>query len=139
MTRGYSIIDHPSDLGIEARGESLPEAFEEAAAGLMGLIVDPLSVGTTEARDITVTGDDIEHLLVKWLSEILFLYDGKHFVPKAFKIYELTPHVVRANILGEPFLEGYHTTRIDVKAVTYHQISVMETSRGVLLRVFLDI
>ncbi len=107
--------------------------------GLMALIVDPVSVGTTESRDLTVTGDDIGQLLVRWLSEVLFLYDGSHFVPKAFKIYELTQHIVRANILGEPYLEGYHNTRIDVKAVTYHQLSVTETARGTIVRVFLDI
>jgi SHS2 domain-containing protein len=139
MKRGYSIIDHPSDLGIEARGNSLSEAFEEAARALIAVIVDPSSVQTIESRSVRIAAQDKEQLLVRWLSEILYLYDGNHFAGKVFHIHELTTNEIRADILGEEFSPGRHRTRIDVKAITYHQISVTESSRGATLRVFLDI
>ncbi len=50
MEAGYLILDHPADLGIEARGRTLAEAFEQAARGLISVIVDPDSVRSNPGR-----------------------------------------------------------------------------------------
>jgi SHS2 domain-containing protein len=42
-------------------------------------------------------------------------------------------------VRGEPLDLERHSTRTDVKAVTYHQLSVRETAEGVVVTVFLDI
>ena len=39
-TPGYTIIAHPSDVGIEATGNSLESAFKNAAHGLLSLLVE---------------------------------------------------------------------------------------------------
>jgi SHS2 domain-containing protein len=139
MSRGFRYLDHPSDLGIEARGESLAQAFEEAAYGLMGVILDPRTVLPAEKLEITLEGRDSENLLFLWLSEILYLFDGKQFVSGRFTIHSLNAHSLRAAISGEPFSPRRHITRMDVKAITYHQLSVVESPAGGLVTVYLDI
>lgn len=135
----YTILDHPSDLGIEARGASLVQAFQNAAIALMSIILDPSAVEPRESREVAVSGIDHEQLLVKWLSEILYLYDGQGFVCGTYSVRQLTQTELRATVLGETFSRGRHSTRMDVKAVTYHQLLVQENETGALVRVFLDI
>ncbi|MCK5572103.1 MAG: archease [Bacteroidetes bacterium] len=130
MKHSFVILDHPADLGIEATGRSLSEAFENAAAGLMSVILDPETVAASESRTIALDGTDREHLLVKWLSEILYLYDGERFAATEFSVMDLGGTSLKATIRGEPFVPGRHISRMDVKAVTYHQLSVEEEPGG---------
>ena len=139
MPCGYQLIDHPADLGIEANGQSLSEAFEQAAIGLMSVILDVELVQCRNSRAISLQATDLAHLLVKWLAEILYLYDGMKFAAARFQIDELTSTSLAAKVFGEPFSEDRHVTRLDVKAITYHQLLCEENDTGARVRVFLDI
>jgi len=136
---GFNLIDHPADLGIEARGSTMAEAFEQAATGLMSVILNLSSVETRVSREVFLEASDLEHLLVKWLAEVLYLYDGEKFVSRGFSISQLRQDSLRATVRGEPFAAEKHVTRLDVKAVTYHQLVVEETNTLSRIRVFLDI
>jgi len=133
------LIDHPADLGIAAQGETLSEAFEQAASGLMSVILDLSSVEAVVLKEVILQGSGLEHLLVKWLSEVLYLYDGENFVGREFSICELRDDFLWATVRGEPFVADKHVTRLDVKAITYHQLLVEQTTGAGRVRVFLDI
>ena len=136
---GFRILDHPADLGIEAYGKTVAEAFEQAALGLVFIIVETSRVEARECRKVTLQGSDREQLLVRWLQEILYLYDGEHFIGGNFQIGQLEPGCLEAVVYGEPFDSKRHHTRLDVKAVTYHQLKVVEKTGKSSVRVFLDI
>jgi len=138
-SRGYEILEHPADLGISAHGESLQEAFEEAARGLMAVILDPATIRPHRAMPVSVAASDPQQLLVRWLSEILYLYDGQRFPCAEFSIHELGPTWLVATVRGEDLDTARHHTRLDVKAVTYHQLDIQEGAGHARVRVFLDI
>ena len=137
--RGYEILEHPADLGISARGESMQEAFEEAAKGLTAIILDPATIRPQTALPVSITASDREQLLVRWLSEVLYLFDGKRFPCAEFTIHELGPTWLVATVRGEDLDASRHHTRLDVKAVTYHQLDIQEFAGQSHVRVFLDI
>lgn len=139
MKPGYAILDHPADLGIEAVGNTHAEAFEQAAHALMSVILDPSRIACREERSVSVSASDGEHLLVRWLSEVLYLFDGERFAGGGFRVVRFSPTSLEAVVRGETFRPDRHTTRLDVKAVTYHQLAVTERDGGVVLRVVLDI
>jgi SHS2 domain-containing protein len=139
MDAGFHILEHPSDLGIEATGADLIEAFRQAAFGLISIVVDPTTIGSAVQREIALEGSDVENLLVQWLSEILYLYDGEHYLVSGIEILELSSTRLKARVTGEFIQEQKHRLRIDVKAVTYHQLSVRQEPNGSTVRVFLDI
>ena len=139
MTEGFHILEHPSDTGIEAQGRTLKDAFEFAAVGLLSIIVDMESVVPLEHRFVNLKGTDRENLLVKWLSEILYLYDGEDFLTSSIGITKLTSTELEAVLAGERVDEKKHRLKADVKAVTYHQLKIEQVADGVLLQVFLDI
>ena len=135
----FVLLDHPADLGIEASGETLQEAFENAGAGLMAVVMDPESIVARESRRVSLDAADLEQLLVRWLSEILYLYDGEGFVSKEFSVSELDRTSLKATLRGEKYSPGVHTSRTDVKAVTYHQLLVEGGPSGSRVRFYLDI
>jgi SHS2 domain-containing protein len=136
---GFRILEHPSDLGIEASGSTVGEAFEQAALGLMAVIAEPETIEAVDERLVELDAQDAENLLVRWLSEILYLYDGEDYLVKEANIDSLSPTNLRARLLGEKFQPKKHTLKLDVKAVTYHQLLIETKNGGTTVRVFLDI
>jgi SHS2 domain-containing protein len=139
MESGYLLLDHPADLGIEAYGKTLSEAFEQAACGLTSVILDPDSVLPAESMPVRIEAGDQQQLLVRWLTEVLYLYDGLKFAPREFKIGRLSARLLEARVRGEPYNLGRHTARLDVKAITYHQLTIRTRPSACWLQVFLDI
>jgi len=137
--KGFRLLDHPADLGIEAYGSNLVDAFEQAAVALVSVILELSTVSERESRTVELTASDYQHLLVKWLTEVLYLYDGKGFVGRRFEITHITPTQLKAVIFGEPFDGNKHTTKQDVKAITYHQLEIIEGDTTATVKVFLDI
>jgi SHS2 domain-containing protein len=136
---GFRILEHPSDLGIEASGSTIGEAFEQAAHGLMAVIAEPETIKAVDERTVELDAQDTESLLVRWLSEILYLYDGEDYLVKEAKIDSISATDLRAHVLGEKYQPKKHTLKLDVKAVTYHQLSIETRNGGTTVRVFFDI
>lgn len=139
MAAGYTYLEHTADVGIAARGSSRAQIFEQAAAGLIALFLDPSDVRCTSARKVGLSGDGDEELLYHWLSEILFLFDGRRFAPAMTRVERIDGHRLRALVIGEAFDPARHTTRTDVKAITYHQLSVHRAGKLWRATVFVDI
>lgn len=135
----YRILEHPADLGIEAWGKNVGEAFEHAVLALISTLVDPVSIDPRETKSLLLSANDYEGILVRLLSEVLYLYDGERFLTCRAEIRSLTPTTLEGQLAGETFDELKHTPKLDVKAITYHQISVREHSGGARVVVFLDI
>ena len=133
------MLDHPADIGIESWGSTFSEALSMAVSGLVSVLVDPATVDPIEQRLISVSANDSESLVVKVLSEVLYLFDGALFVPKSLEVQSVSPTGLQGFIRGEPLHEGKHRMRIDVKAVTYHQLSVRRQPGSVTVNVYLDI
>jgi SHS2 domain-containing protein len=139
QNKGFRILDHPADLGVEAFGSNLAEAFEQAAVALMSIILELSTVRELQTRTIELSAGDHGHLLVKWLTEVLYLYDGEGFVAGRFKIGRLTPTHLDAKVYGELFYPERHITKLDVKAITYHQLEVNENANAARVKAFFDI
>jgi len=138
MNRPFEILEHPSDVGIRATGDSLAGAFINAARGLLSVILKGHVQERTE-RVVTLNASDRGHLLVRWLSEVLFLYDAEHFVPASFRFTQFSETSLVAEIRGEAFDSARHHTKLDVKAVTYHQLALVDRPGLSQVTVFLDI
>jgi len=135
----FTILEHPADLGIRACGTTLAQAFEVVAYGLISLILDSKSIRCVESRKVRVSAQNYQQLLVRWLNEILFLYDGERFAPVEFEIQELSECRLVAEVRGTNCDSEIYQTRLDVKAVTYHQLFINQTQGGYSLQVFLDV
>jgi SHS2 domain-containing protein len=120
----FEILDHTADIGIIVYGEDLKALFENAGEAFFHLITDMKRVRRSVRRRIEIGKESLERLMVDWLSELLYLHDVEYLLFKEFKVESVGEDGLRAVVRGEPFQEGVHVIKTEVKAVTYHQIEV---------------
>ena len=58
---------------------------------------------------------------------------------KGFNVDSVGEDGLKAAVKGEPFREGVHVIKTEVKAVTYHQIEVRRENTGWRAQVILDL
>jgi SHS2 domain-containing protein len=135
----YRVFDHTADLGVEVSAATLEELYAAAAFALFDLLTDLSTVRAGIAREIVVTGEDPADLLVNFLREILYMWNGGGFLIKTCLVREATPQRLKTLLRGETFDSGRHRMKQEIKAVTYHQASVCETEKGFLAKVVFDV
>ncbi|HOT95929.1 MAG TPA: archease [bacterium] len=140
LTPGYRILDHTADVGLEFEAGSLPELFTVAADGLMHLICPHCQIKPLQSHALQVCGENLEELLVNWLSELNYLCQVQRFLTARVEVREIHDRFLQADVLGERCDPLRHTVRGEIKAVTYHRIEVRhETANQWRGRVFFDI
>lgn len=126
LTKRFEILDHTADIGIIVYGENLGALFENAGEAFFHLITDLTKVRRRVEKRIDIGGESLDRLMVDWLSELLYLHDVEGLLFKRFKVESVGKDGLKAIAKGEPFQEGVHVIKTEVKAVTYHQIEVRQ-------------
>ncbi len=73
----YRLTKHQSELAIRVTGESQADLFANSAFTLFDVMV--MDVDKVEAREripLEVEGTDRDDLMVNWMRELLYLYQG---------------------------------------------------------------
>lgn len=133
MRKGFRLIDHTADAGIRVWGHEWKEVIEEAAKGMVSLIVDLTTVLAREERTVRVEGKSGEEILLSWLREILFLMEQGGMVFSKFKVEEDNfsyekPDKYRflGKLVGEKIDPARHDICTEIKAVTRHNFSLVK-------------
>jgi|ERR1044071_5379717 SHS2 domain-containing protein len=137
--RPFEILEHPADIGFRAFGETLPELYASSAIALLSIAGDPSAASPRSEYPLKVESGDPESLMVDWLNEVLYWYDGKRIAFHEFRMGAVTSNAVDAMGLGEPRDPERHRARLIVKAVTYHQLKVEQRGGLWVAEVYLDI
>ena len=136
---GYRLIDHTADLGIEVSGGTIEELYAGAALAFFDLLTDTGAIRATQVRTFTVEGEDRADLLVNFLRELLSAWNSTGFLGRECTIREVTSRRLTAHLRGEPGDPVRHRIKTEIKAVTYHQPSVIQTAKGWVGRVVFDV
>ncbi|MHB8859526.1 MAG: archease [Thermoleophilia bacterium] len=132
-------MEHTADIGVRAFGSSEKEVFQNAAAGMFSLIVDPGLVRDVEGFSVKAEAENHEGLLVAWLNELLYLQDSRDRLLKRFEIGRLGETTLEAKVFGEPVDPGRHKLMCDIKAATYHMLKLEHSSGGWTAEVIFDV
>jgi SHS2 domain-containing protein len=135
----FSVLDHTADLRIRIRGKDLRDLFEKAAKSMTHVMVKGVSSENADTLELSVQGTDLSDLMVRWLGEILYLFEGEHQVVTAVKINAISPTYLDATLKTVPFDLNLYEVLCEVKAVTYHQIEVVQEDDRWETRVTLDL
>lgn len=132
------MLDHTADIQMEVVGESLLELFVNAAQGLTRLIAERHDISADVKVEVALQADTVEDLMVDWLRELLFLHETQGFVLVRPEVVELSEQGIRAQLLGRSLLP-HEIAPSEIKAVTYHDLSVEQTDKGFVTRVVFDV
>ena len=117
------MLDHAADVMVKCTGKDLEECFGNAAYAMFDQIVDASKIEHALTREIDVSGNDDEERLYAFLSELLFITDCESLVFNSFNVRFDGDRVI-CTAEGEPLDTKKHHARAEIKAVTYHMLSV---------------
>ena len=135
----FRILDHTADVGLEAHGPDLPSLFNNAARGMFHIIVSLKTIKPGKKLQIKLSADNLENLMVNWLSELLYLSATKAMLFSRFDIAELDSQHISAIAFGEPIDHTRHELYTEIKAVTYHDLKVEKIGPLWRARVLFDV
>jgi len=140
MSRGFRELENiTADLGIEAWGHSLEDAFSSAAHGLASLLSELPGGEQPLEKDIHLEADSLSTLLVQFLNEIIYLEETQDFLPGAVKHLTLTGNRLDATLTGAAYDPEIHTLNAQVKAATYHGLEIEKEGERVTIKVIFDV
>jgi len=129
--RRFTVCDRHTvaDIGLEIEGDSLEELFLAATEGLYHLISGgirkvPIS---GEKKSIQFEACDTDQLLIDWLSELIYQFDGCHkqIHIEHIKINPEKPCKLEARIIRNDLEPDVLQTGHDIKAVTYYKLKII--------------
>ncbi len=146
--KGFEFLDHTADVLVKAWGRSISEALSEIAHGMFEIMTDTSRIDPIIEVEIEVCGFDLENLVYRWLEELLYYHDSKNLVFREFQIVSIEEKnssdnekniCLKAIAKGEIFNRDKHESRTVVKAVTYHNMSIVKENDKWIITVVFDI
>ena len=131
---GYREHEHTADWELEVWAPGFPGLLKQAAEGMYALAQTTLETSPRTSRTITINAPDAESLLVDFLGELLYLGEEQGLAFDRFDI-EIDGDILRATLEGAPI----RFQAKEIKAVTYHNLSIRETQRGLEARIVFDV
>jgi len=161
MERKFEILDHTADAKFRAYGRTLEEAVANAALATVFLMWDYEKVELKVREEVEIKAWSFETLMVKFLSEILYLFEVKGFLlgkVEEIKIELPAPaqkagkeddsgadrqfsdsqdYTLRAILAGDRYSEKYEIIS-EVKAATYNDFALKQGPDGYMLQMVVD-
>ena len=135
---GWTLLDHTADIRMAVHGSSVGELFLNAAQGLTSLLARESQGLPDTDLEFRLEADNIEELLVDWLRELLFHHETRGFILVSADIKELSETTLRAKLAGRT-RGPEEEPEIEIKAVTYHRLSIQKNDTGYAVTIVFDI
>lgn len=123
----YEELSHTADISVRVYGRTLNELYENAAYAMFQLIsgraLERVPADTEET--LTVESFDPESLMVDWLTGLLLWFEANRKMITRTQVERITDNELRARFrAGTAPFEPYE----DIKAVTYHDLSIEQVN-----------
>jgi protein archease len=124
----YRLTKRQSELAVRVTGESQAGLFANSAFALFDVMV--MDVDKVESREqipLEVEGTDRDDLMVNWMRELLYLYQGSGYLLREFLIREVKDTFVKAEVSGEKIDPDRHEIKQEIAAVASHKSRMDKT------------
>jgi len=138
----YEILEHTSDSGFIIRAPSWERLYIDAALALTDILVKLDCLEEKEKKTVNTQADNPESLMVKWLNEVLFLFEQYKFLSKRIIFDQFDGKKIGATLWGDNYNPTRHGHISEIKAVTYHQLELGESLTAepqFYAKIFLDL
>ena len=139
VVKAFEVIDHTADIGILVHGADIKQVFVNAAVGLFNLVIDTDSIRETTQYDLELSSQDTESMLVEWLNELIYILDAERLVFRSFAVDQLGNSRIKARCFGEMIDPQRHVFKREIKAATYHMLTVDREHNGYKAQVIFDV
>jgi SHS2 domain-containing protein len=131
---GFQETSHTADWELNVWAPDLVTLLEQAARGMYHLSGVELVSAPRLARRISLPFHDPEMLLIDFLTELLFLVETEELAFDEFKL-EFEGNQFIAKLTGAEL----ESILKEIKAVTYHNLEIQKTDRGLEVSIVFDV
>src|SRR4030066_1898074 len=86
-TGKFEFLEHTADILIAAHGQTLEEAFENAALAMFEVMTDTTKINPTQEETVEVEAEDEYALLYSWLEALLVKFEVNGRVYSKFDVH----------------------------------------------------
>jgi SHS2 domain-containing protein len=126
-SKRYRVTAHQSELAVKVFGSSQVELFQNSGWALFDVTTDIDTIDCKDSVPLEVEGTDRDDLLVNWVRELLYLYQGSGYLLREFRISELGDKLVKAEACGEKVDPDRHEIKKEVVAIAYDKSRMAKT------------
>ena len=122
---GFEEISHTADWSARVWAPDLASLFAEAARAMNSLSGTVIGTGPRRMRTFVAEGQNVESLLIAFLSELVYYREQENF---AFDVFNLRVAAQRLKV----GMEGAPIKSVEkaIKAVPYHNLKIEKTGKG---------
>ncbi|MBN1451726.1 MAG: archease [Anaerolineales bacterium] len=131
---GFEEIPHTADWSLRVWADDLPGLLAESARGMSWLSGVELAEGPREMRTYETEGPDDESLLVAFLSELVYYAEQENL---GFDDFEINIKNDRLKVEMES--APLKSLNKAIKAVTWHNLKIIETAKGLEVEIVFDV
>ena len=132
---GFREVAHTADWELEAWAPDLTGLLEQAAQGMFALSGTRLQPEERQNRSLDLHALDAESLLVRFLSELLWLGQQEGLAFDTFWFTLEPGWRLHVELGGAPIANQEK----EIKAVTYHNLVIRRTARGLAVAIVFDV
>jgi tRNA nucleotidyltransferase (CCA-adding enzyme) len=125
---GWEHVPHDADIGVRGFGQTLEQAFEQAALALTA-VVTHAEVRPQTSVQVSCEAPDPELLLVEWLNAIIY-----EMAVRTMLFGRFTVHIegtrLEGTLWGEPVDIERHAPACEPKGATYTALKVAQGADG---------
>ncbi len=136
---GYELFDHTADMGIRVRATTPVELLLPAAEGLYAAIGELVPMADASAHQFDLKADDWATLLRDFLNELLILFERDRRMLVGIDSAEFSESCLTVAARLSP-VDGERSVYLrEVKAITYHELSIRPIDGGYEATLIVDI
>jgi SHS2 domain-containing protein len=139
MDKKYRITKHHSELAVRITGSSQADLFANSAYALFDVMTDPAVIEIKERIPLEIEGSDRDDLMVNWMRELLYLYQGSGYLLKEFKISQVKDTIVKAEVCGEKIDPDRHEIKQEIVAVAFHKSRMEKTGNQWIAQLIFEV
>lgn len=116
-------FSHGADIGVRGFGESVEQAFEQAALALSAIVADISTIAPSESIKVHCDAPDLELLLMSWLNAIIYEMAARRMVFSEFRVV-ISELSLTAGLAGEKVDPERHQVAVEAKGATVTALRV---------------
>lgn len=128
-TARWEHFEHKADIGVRGIGNSLPEAFIQAALAMSAVVTELEKIDNKECVSIECEAPEDDLLFLDWLNEIVYQMATRRMLFNEFKV-QIQSHRLQAEICGETADQKKHQPAVEIKGATFTELNVYQNDSG---------
>jgi tRNA nucleotidyltransferase (CCA-adding enzyme) len=131
-------FEHKADIGIRGFGNTMAEAFAQAAIALTAVITDLSLINATTAVQLSCSDEDKDTLLYDWLNVLIYEMATRKMLFSKFEV-RIDDGKLDASVYGEVIDMERHQPAVEIKGATYTELAVYQKDDQWIAQCIVDV